>query len=144
MPVQSVDWTCSACSLAWVLRATAQDTTADEWSEVEAIGYPQNINPTYGLMDGSGYQLQRVFRDNGLDSSQGWLTFDQVYAIAGSNTGMMSGGGWYHWVAIRGRDDTNLWIANSAPGYKGVWEILTREDFNRLGPFSVVWVTEYL
>jgi hypothetical protein len=120
------------------------DTTADEWRMVDEIGTPQNINSTYGLMDGSGYQLQRVLREYTLDSSQGWLTYEQVFAIAGENTGMMSGGSWYHWVAIRGRSDNNLWIANSAPGYRGIWDILTREQFNNLGPFSVVWVTNYL
>jgi hypothetical protein len=142
MPPQSADWTCSACSLAWVLRATAADTTADEWTTVYQIGTPQNINSTYGLMDGSGSQLQRVLADYNLDSEQSWLTFDQAYAIAGSNTGMMSGGAWYHWVAIRGVSGNNIWIANSAPGYMGVSDILSRADFQRLGPFSVVWVTE--
>lgn len=144
MPRQSVDWTCSACSLAWVLRATAADTTANEWGMVEAIGTPQNINSTYGLMDGSGTQLMRVLSDYNLYSEHGWLTFDQVYSIAGVNTGLMSGGAWYHWVALRGQSGSNLWIANSAPGYKGVDSILTREQFNSLGPFSVVWVPSYL
>jgi hypothetical protein len=143
MPPQSVDWTCSACSLAWVLRATAQDTNASEWDMVAAIGTPTNINSTYGLMDGSGSQLRRVLGDYQLDSNQGWLNFDQVYVIAEQNTGMMSGGNWYHWVAIRGVSGNNIWIANSALGYMGVWDILSREDFNRLGPFSVVWITDY-
>lgn len=140
MPRQSVDWTCSACSLAWVLRATATDTEANEWNMVEAIGTPQNINPTYGLMDGSGYQLRRVLGDYGIPSSQGWLTFDQAYSQSGLSTGMMSGGAWYHWVAIRGKQGENLWIANSAPGYKGIYDSLSRADFNRLGPFSCVWL----
>lgn len=147
MPPQSVDWTCSACSLAWVLRATGQNPNADEWGMVNAIGTPQNINPTYGLMDSSGTQLRRVLSENGLDSSQGWLNYSQLYSVAGAFTGLMSGGAWYHWVAIRGRDRNDLgdiWIANSAPGYMGVWDVLTQSDFQRLGPFSVVWVPSYL
>lgn len=147
MPPQSVDWTCSACSLAWVLRATAVDTSANEWDTVNAIGTPQNINATYGLMDGSGTQLMRVLAENGLYSEQGWLTYDQLYSIAGSYTGLMSGGAWYHWVALRGRDHSDvgdIWIANSAPGYMGVWDTLTRDSFQRLGPFSVVWVPSFL
>lgn len=111
---------------------------------VDAIGTPQNINSTYGLMDGSGTQLMRVLSEYGLYSEQGWLTFDQVYSVAGAYTGMMSGGAWYHWVAIRGLNGSALSIANSAPGYMGVWDTLTRSDFQRLGPFSVVWIPSYL
>lgn len=120
------------------------DTSANEWNMVDAIGTPQNINSTYGLMDGSGTQLRRVLGENGLDSSQGWLTYAQLYSVAGSYTGMMSGGAWYHWVAIRGVNGGNISIANSAPGYMGVWDTLTSSDFQRLGPFSVVWVPAYL
>jgi hypothetical protein len=36
---------------------------------------------------------------------------------------------------------SNLWIANSAPGYKGIYDVLSRYDFDRLGGFSVVWLT---
>lgn len=108
-----------------------------------AIGYPDNINGTYGLMDGSGSQLQRVLLDQtGYNSNQAWgLTFDDVYAIAAEGTpGLMSGAAWYHWVALRGVQGSTIWIANSAPGYKSVWDNLSRDDYNRLGGFSVVWL----
>jgi hypothetical protein len=140
MPAQRANWSCSACSLAWILRSTGVDPGATEESAIEQIGYPNNINATYGLMDGSGTQLMRVMDDYGLVSSNGWFSYDTVYAIAGDTTGCMSGGAWYHWVAIRGRSGPDLWIANSAQGYKGVYEILTREQFNNLGPFSVVYL----
>jgi hypothetical protein len=140
-PQQTRDWTCSACALAWVLRATGVDRTATEDTELAEIGQPLHINPTYGLRDGSGRRLREIYEDHGVQTSQGWLTFDQVWALAGETTGQLAGGGWYHWVALRGRDGDALWIANSARGYKGVSERLTREDFNRLGPFSVVWLT---
>jgi hypothetical protein len=142
MPRQAASWTCSACSLAWVERATQVNPGADEWSAVAEIGTPENINATYGLMDGSGAQLQRVLRDSyGRDSAQGWLNYDQAYATYGYTTGMMSGGNWYHWVAVRGHAGSDLYIANSAPGYKGVNSLLSREQFNALGPFSCVWLT---
>lgn len=140
MPTQRSSWTCSACALAWVLRATGLDPWASEDKCINQIGYPENVNATYGLMDGSGTQLRRVLAEYGQASSQAWLTFETVYAIAGETTGLMSGGNWYHWVAIRGHDGGNIWVANSAPGYRGVWESLSREEFQRLGPFSVVWL----
>lgn len=102
------------------------------------IGYPDNINPAYGLMDASGSALRAVLENYGIPTSQAWLDFDTVYALAQETTGMMSGGAWYHWVSLRGVSGDALWISNSAPGYKGVWDILTRADFERLGPFSVV------
>jgi len=140
MAPQYYDWTCAACSLDWVLEATWR-RGSDRYLTTHEIGYTHNINPSYGLMDGSGSQLQRVLTDYGLPSDHGWLDYDAVYGLALQTTGMMSGQGWYHWVALRGVQGSNLWIANSAPGYKGVWDILSREDFNRLGGFSVVWLS---
>jgi hypothetical protein len=139
MAPQVYDWTCSACSLDWLLVA-AHARGTDRERTVQEIGYTQNINATYGLMDGSGAQLERVLGEYGMHSSQGWLSYDSAYSIYAQSPGCMSGGAWYHWVGVRGTSDGNLWIANSAPGYKGVGDILTRDDFNRLGPFSCVWL----
>jgi len=139
MAPQYYSWTCSACSLDWVLEAT-WTRPSDRYLTTMEIGYTQNINGTYGLMDRSGSQLRRVLGDYGLPSEQDYLDFDTVYALASRTTGMMSGEAWYHWVALRGTSGSNLWIANSAPGYKGVESILSRYDFDRLGGFSVVWL----
>ena len=145
MPGQFYDWTCSACSTEFVERAIGlprgTDVYANREQVVYAIGYPNNINYTYGLMDGSGSELQRVLLEStGRSSEQGYLGFDDVYALAAAGTpALMSGAAWYHWVAVRGVQGSNLWIANSAPGYKGIYDVLSRSDFNRLGGFSVVW-----
>lgn len=140
MAPQIYDWTCSSCSLDWVLTATWQ-RGSDREKTVYEIGYPAHINAQVGLCDGSGAQLQRVLSDYGMDSQQARLDFDAVYEIAEDTTGMMSGTNWYHWVALRGVQGSNIWIANSAPGYMGIWDSLSREDFARLGGFSVVWLT---
>ncbi len=147
MPGQLYDWTCSACSTEFVERALGAARGDDIYNNREAvvyaIGFPQNINGVYGLMDGSGAELQRVlFEQVGVDSARGYLGYDEVYALGANGTpALMSGAAWYHWVALRGIQGGNLWIANSAPGYKGVYDILSRADFNRLGGFSVVWLT---
>lgn len=109
-------------------------------STVYEIGYPQNINPQYGLMNADGSALRAVLQTYGQDSDQGWLDFDTTYALAEEGPGLCSGAKWYHWVGIRGVQGSNLWVANSAPGYKGIYDTLSREDFNRLGGFSVVWL----
>jgi hypothetical protein len=145
MPGQLYDWTCSACSTEWVERSLGYARDADVYTSREmvvyAIGYPHNINGTYGLMDGSGAELQRVIKEQtGADSEQGWLGFDDVYSLAQETPGLMSGAAWYHWVAIRGVDSGCIWVANSAPGYKGVDSHVSREQFAALGGFSVIWL----
>ena len=146
MPGQLYSWTCSACSEEWLERACqmprGDDIYANREQVVYAIGYPSNINGTYGLMDGSGAELQRVLMEQaGVRSEQSWLNFDQAYEIYSKTPGMMSGAAMYHWLGVRGVSGSNLWVANSAPGYKGVWDILSRYDFDRLGGWSCIWLS---
>jgi len=144
MQPQYYDWTCSVCSLDWVLRATGIDPRPDvtvyesRYETCLQIGYTENVNPQVGLMDATGSALQAVLRTYDQESTSARMSFDAVYEHAKITTGMMSGAAWYHWVALRGISGDDLWIANSAPGYKGVHDILTRADFERLGPFNVV------
>jgi hypothetical protein len=140
MPPQVYSWTCSACALDWVLRSTAIDPKSTREKAVRMIGYQENINETYGLMNSNGQALRDVYGSYGQDTSQAWLSFDAVYQLAQRTTGQMSGTRWYHWCALRGVRSGALWIANSAPGYMGVYDELTRADFDRLGGFSVVWL----
>jgi hypothetical protein len=141
MEPQHLDWTCAACSLHWLLHASGIDPLATREGVIQSIGHPDNINAQVGLVDGSGKELRRVLLDEyGVQTGQSWLDFDTVYQLAQHTTGMMSGARWYHWCAIRGVQGSSIFIANSAPGYRGVFDILTREDFERLGGFSVVWL----
>jgi len=148
MPPQEAGWTCSACSLAWVLRATGLNPSADEWSAVNEIGSGSmcggsvNITPSVGLCNANGPALQDVYARYGQATQQAWLNFDAVYELAQQTTGQMSGASWYHWVGIRGTDGDAIAVANSAPGYKSIYSTLTRADFERLGGFSVVWLVE--
>jgi hypothetical protein len=145
MPGQLYDWTCSACALEWVMRSTGliapSDIYASRESVVYEIGYPENINSTYGLINADGSALQAVLENHGQESAQSWLDFDTVYDLAQGTTGILSGAAWYHWVALRGVQGDTIWIANSAPGYKSVWSNLSRSDWDRLGGWSVVWLT---
>ena len=147
MPPQSFDWTCSACATEFVERGSgaprSDDIYANREQVVYDIGYRENINATYGLMDGTGVQLRRVLRESaGLHTEHGWLDFDTAYDKYSQTFGLGSGAQFYHWVAFRGVRGSNLWIGNSGPGYRGVWDELSREDFIRLGPWSCIWVTD--
>jgi len=144
-PGQLYDWTCSACSLDWVKRAMGLVLTDDIYGSRETttheIGYPDQINSQYGLMDSSGYALQDVLGNYGVGSDQGWLSFDEAYAKYSATPGMMSGAAWYHWVGVRGVQNGAIWVANSAPNYKGIYDHVGRADWERLGAFSCVWLT---
>jgi hypothetical protein len=145
MPGQIYDWSCSACALEWVKRSCGLTLPYDIYvareETVYEIGFPTNINPTYGLMDGSGVELQNVLLDlYGQNTGQAWLGFDDAYEVARKTTGMLSGATYYHWASIRGVQGDTIWIANSAPGYMSVWNNLTRDDWKRLGAWSVVWL----
>lgn len=144
MEPQGADWTCSACSLDWVMRATGLVPEYTRPRAVAEIGYPDEINAEYGLTNasGPGQALRDVLESYDQPTEQGWLSFDEVYDLAQEATGMMSGSTWYHWVSLRGVQGSNIWIANSAPGYKGVFDVLSRYDFERLGPFNVVWLID--
>ena len=140
MPPQQADWTCAACSLAWLNRALSIDHAADEWSAVEYIGNPEHINPTYGLMDGSGARLAECLREQGAPAFTSWPQFWQVYNLAAEMPFLIGGAGWYHWVGVRAAYDDVLWIANSAMGWMGVQNILSESQWNNLGPFAAVGV----
>jgi hypothetical protein len=139
------DWTSSACATEWTERAVwkprSDDIYGNREAVIRAIGFPTNISPQSGLHDGTGAQLQRVLREHaGLETQQGWLSFDEAYARYSAGLGLGSGTEYFHWVAFRGVAGSNLWISNSAPGYRGVYDQLSRYDYDRLGGWNHLWV----
>jgi hypothetical protein len=149
MPGQWYSWTCSACATEWAERACGADRSSDVYANREAvtyhIGYPDQINSTWGLTnaEGPGAALQRVLREHaGVDTQQGWLSFDEAIDIYSQTFGLMSGADWYHWVGVRGVSGSALWVANSAPGYMGMYDYVGRDDYNRLGGFNCLWVPQ--
>jgi hypothetical protein len=145
MPGQIYDWSCSSCATEYVERgsgaARSEDIYANREAVTYAIGLPSNISPALGLHDGSGAQLQRVLSEHaGLTTRQGWLSFDEAYATYSQTFGLGSGQEYYHWVAFVGVHGNNLAIQNSALGYRGIWNELSRYDYERLGGWSCIWV----
>lgn len=146
MPGQYYDWTCSVCSTTWVLQATGtaytdSDTYAARDEVGSRMGYPTCVNKTYGCM--SSQCVIDCFASYGLRSAQAWVTFDQAYAIMSHTTGVINPQGMYHFMACRGVDYSDypqLWVANSAQGYKGVYDTMTRDQFNSLGPVQIIYL----
>lgn len=138
--LQTADWTCSACSLAWLNRALHIDHGTDEWSAVEYIGNPEHINSTYGLMDGSGQRLAECLRAQGAPTLSAWPSYDQVLQFMLYGPALLGGSGWYHWVVAKWNDNGILAISNSAPGWWGVDQLMTEDAYNATGPHAAVAV----
>lgn len=138
--LQTVDWTCSACSLAWLNRSLSIDHATDEWSAVDYIGQPQNINSEWGLMDSSGARLASCLIEQGAPAFAAWLDYATTYQLASVGPLLIGGIQWNHWVGVRGTAGGDLAIANPAPGWQGVYDTLGDTQFVYLGPFAVISV----
>jgi hypothetical protein len=140
IPLQSQGWTCSAASTAWMLRSVGVQAT--EQDVVSALG--DSINSDVGLTDGSGAGLAAMLKTKyNLSARSGAVTFDQVRDMAGKLPTVMGGHNFNHWVGVRGTvDDDTLTLANSGPGWMGISGTLTRDQFDRLGPFYAVWIAQ--
>jgi hypothetical protein len=146
MARQQLNWTCSVCSTTWVLQATgALDPSMDVYDARkqvgDVLGYPSCVDETYGCK--SIQCVVDAFASYGLMARQVWATFDQAYAIARVTTGVINPIGMYHFMGIRGVTDGLVWVANSAtPGYDGVYDTLSRDQFNALGPVQLVYLEQ--
>jgi len=138
MAPQTYNWTCSICAYTWVIQSTNTDPNLTREEATNIIGYPECVNEVYGLM--SIDCLTRAFSVMGLKTSHAYLTFDQAYAIARIHTGVINPIGMYHFMAIRGVQGSDIWIANSAEGYCGVYDTLNRSQYNNFGPVQLLWL----
>ena len=140
MEQQSFSWTCSVASFDWVCNATGVPMNRAE--ALETIGYPNCVNETYGLM--SADCMIQAFRKVGFVAKQMWVTFEQAYSICRLYTGVINPIGQYHFMGIRGVQSGAIWVANSALGYRGVYETLDINQFNSLGPIQVIYCESYI
>lgn len=71
-----------------------------------------------------------------------WVeSFDHLYELASTRAPLqLSGAKWYHHCAVRGVKGERVWIANSAPGYRNVFDTLDRAQFAALGSWRATWI----
>lgn len=146
---QPDDWSCSLQSAQWLLRSIgrnpdASDPQGDPWMRSQLI--PNYITPQQGLLDGSGRQLatwitEMYGKEMGFVAQASPVTFDDVATGAGVNPMIVGGARWNHWAGIRKRnDDGTLALANPSPGWQGVGDRISREQWDALGPWSCIWI----
>lgn len=147
---QDADYDCSQESAQWCLRAWGRSPD-DAWMTDSLISEGV-MSPALGLLDASGAGMADWFNrhyggpeDGYLASNNGSVSFDEVAAEAGEGVHplMLGGRSFYHWVGCRGYESSRdlLLIANSARGYQGVYDSLSRQQWAALGSWSLVRLT---
>lgn len=142
--LQDYPWDCSACSTAWAMRTIGFEVS--EQDVIAGLG-PTRISPALGLLDASGAGLVSYLAEQGIDAANdGDATWSDAWAAAGSQPMVMGGREWGHWVAVRVRRQVQasygVWelaLMNPSPGYRGVYQVISDQQFEALGPFSAVW-----
>ena len=144
---QPDDFSCSIQSAKWMLRALGRNP-GDAWIYGQLLD-SGIVRRDVGLTVSTGQQLadwitEQYGKEMGFTAQASPVTWDDVWAGAGTNP-MICGGRTFgaggHWVGIRGRNaDGTLSIANSADGYTGVFQTISREQWDARGPWSCVWL----
>lgn len=147
-PIQNHDWDCSEEAIRWCLLAWGR-TPDDSWMEASLI-QAGVVTPASGCTDASGAGLaswvNREYAEFGYRAeNEPYTDFDAVATEARTHKHPLAigGRGWYHWSGVRGYDELLdcLQLANPANGYRGVYQTLSRAQWDQLGPFSLVRVT---
>jgi hypothetical protein len=138
MAPQVYQWTCSICASTWVLQATGDAPNRAREATAMELG-PQCVNPAVGLT--STQCLADMFSAHGFVPHIEWVDFERAQQLCSQTTGCLNSTRWYHFVGVRGTRAGNLWVANSAPGYDGIYDDITPAQFNAwAGSWQIVWL----
>lgn len=142
---QNDQWSCAPTSIRWSLSSWGRNPS-ESWLENSMLSEGV-VSVDEGLRLASGVELAawvtRHYQEFGYQGdSDPLVSFDDVAAevVTHKHPVCIGGRGWYHWTGVRGIADGRLLLANPAPGWKGVSQSLTREQFEYLGSFSLVRV----
>lgn len=146
--LQDVPWDCAAASLTWCLNTVGRGVTE---ADVLAVLYPTYLNEEYGLLDASGAGLVEALQHWGvLASNNPDASWFDVWSAAGDQPMLMGGRAWNHWTGVRiannwlfQSESEQVALANPAPGWMGVGQLIDSSQFAELGPFSAVWFTSW-
>jgi hypothetical protein len=132
------DWDCSAAATAWMGRSLGWG-----WQELD-VAYSfvaQGLaTPQLGLLDGSGAGIVGWLAQQPFTATNDRVGWDWVTQLLHTCPLIMGSSAWYHWVGVRYvQDDGQLALANSAPGWGGIYQTMSIEQFNRFGDFYAVF-----
>lgn len=143
---QNDDWSCSCTSARWALWAYGRQPS-EAWLENSMLS-SGIVTVDFGLMNSTGAALadwltQEYGEAGYRGESDPSVTFDDVAleAAKGKHPLMMGGRNWGaggHWTGVRGFEGGKIALANPASGYGGITQVMSREQFSYVGPFSLV------
>lgn len=137
---QQQDWTCSIRTATWLLRSLGIDVTAAQMQdEMVAAGL---VTPALGLLDGSGAALAAWLGERfGLTVHvEPDISWERACELAGTVPLALGSASLYHWLAVRKPEGDGLALMNPAPGYQGLGDYMTAEEFTRWSPWNAIWI----
>lgn len=142
--IQEHSYDCSQDSAEWAMWSLGRKP-ADGWMESQMIA-DGVMSKESGLLDATGAGLaawlQAQYGEFGfLANNEALVSFDWAAMEGGHAYPILLGGRrWGHWSGCYGYDAARgaLLLANPAPGWMGIGQEMTREQFQNLGPFSAV------
>lgn len=152
--LQNDDWSCFITSVRMALEAYGR-TPSEQWAESQVL--KDNVeSEALGLLDASARPAAAWVTTQYSNPAEGTpalvaeaipqVTFSRLAELAGT-TGLVAGGRRFgsggHWVFIRGFDRARdvLLLGNPAPGYNGVDQELSEDQFNARGPWSAMTIS---
>ena len=143
---QNHNWDCAEQSTLWAMTAFGRHP-ADAWMESSML--TEGIESTdLGLLVADGSKLAawiaEQYGEFGYAAyNNGNVSFDDVKSVAGQTPVLIGGRQWNHWSGVRRYSAAQDWLelANPADGWMGVFQSMTRQQFDALGPFSMIVVT---
>lgn len=143
---QNHDFDCAEQSTLWAMTAYGRHPS-DAWMEASML--TSGIESTdLGLLVADGSQLAAWITEqygefNYSAYNNGHVSFDDIRSVAGQTPVIVGGRQWNHWSGVRGYDQATdtLQLANPADGWMNVSQSMTRQQFDALGPFSMVVIT---
>ena len=144
---QTASWTCSCASLAWVMNALGVEApSGGKWNEWDGVAELQRIagysavSPDYGLAYGNGQDLERVYNAYGFAVQRQPVSWADLAYLCELGVGQLGGARWYHWSGVRGYDGAVFNLANPAPSWQGVGDVLDASEWNAWGAWTAVIV----
>ena len=145
---QVQDWACSIRTTAWMLKSLGLPVDIGALQDEMS---PRYVTAAVGLLDARGYGIAETLRTH---LPADWrdrvtvferISWDELTSLAGQGPiglGLRARGG--HWLPVaKPLGDGSLSSPNPAPNWPQdapLGDTLTREEFDRMGPASSVWI----
>jgi hypothetical protein len=111
-----------------------------EWDVVDALRaatYYGAISPDYGLARADMFDLETMFASLGyIAVRRQYLTRQDILAWAGAYPLQMNGARWYHHTGARTLGPGVIALANPAPSWKGVGQVLSADEAAEWGTWN--------